>query len=166
MLGKNRLIVIAAGALTLAGAIGVTSAVSQGEARGVSRVQAGEEKWIPYPGQGGQLGIQQVFLYGDPAKPGPYALRIKFPAGVMSRPHSHSDDRTGVVIKGTWWTGDNADFNPSATVPVRAGGFVIHPKGEAHYDGARGEEVIVQLMGMGPSRKTAVHPDQPDFSKQ
>ena len=44
-------------------------------------------------------------------------------------------------------------------VPMREGSFVKHPAGGIHYDGAKDEEVIVQIIGMGPVTSTSVDPD-------
>ena len=81
-------------------------------------------------------------------------IRLKFPPGVMSRPHSHPETRIGTVIKGTWWTGTGDKFDPTSTTAVPTGGIMIHPAGKVHYDGARDEETIVQMMGIGPTGKT------------
>jgi hypothetical protein len=35
---------------------------------------------------------QTAQIYGDPAKPGPYAMLIKWRPGNMSRPHFHEHD--------------------------------------------------------------------------
>jgi hypothetical protein len=39
----------------------------------------------------------------------------------------------------------------SKTTPVPAGSFVVHHPNQIHWDGAKDEEVIVQIMGIGPS---------------
>ena len=91
---------------------------------------------------------------GDPAKPGIYVIRRRFKPGEMSRPHAHNQDRFVTVIKGTWWTGEGDVFDPNKTVAVRTGGFMLHPTGLHHYDGAKNEEVIVQIIGMGPVTTT------------
>ena len=91
-----------------------------------------------------------VNVFGDPEKPGLYAIRRRFKPGEMSRPHMHDQDRLVTVIKGTWWTGQGDVLAPDATVPIREGGFMLHPAGLHHYDGAKDEEVIVQIIGMGP----------------
>jgi quercetin dioxygenase-like cupin family protein len=98
-------------------------------------------------------GMQSVVIVGDPTKPGIYVLRNKFPPGQMSRPHFHNQDRFVTVIKGTWWTASGPDgdtYNPDKTIPLKAGSFMLHPANGHHYDGAKDEEVIVQIMGMGP----------------
>jgi quercetin dioxygenase-like cupin family protein len=97
---------------------------------------------------------EQAVLFGDPSKPGPYVVRIKWLPGNMSRPHSHPNDRFFAVLSGTWWVGTGEKFDPEATVPVQAGSYVIHYGGKVHYDGAKGEETIIQLWGMGPATAT------------
>ena len=93
---------------------------------------------------------EQAVLFGDPAKPGPYVIRIKWLPGNMSRPHAHSTDRFFVVISGTWWVGSGTKYDPASTTPVRAGSYVIHYANQAHYDGAKDEEAVIQVWGTGP----------------
>ena len=110
-------------------------------------VGAGHLRMPPEEGSGPGA----TLVFGDPAKPGFYVYRIRFRPGVMSRPHYHDQDRWVTVISGTWWTDENSDvFRPDKTVPVKAGGFMFHPKGLHHYDGAKNEDAVVQIMGMGP----------------
>ena len=97
---------------------------------------------------------ESAVLFGDPSKPGPYVVRLKWLPGNMSRPHFHPNDRFFVVISGTWWMGTGEKFDPDTTVPVPAGSYVIHYGGKVHYDGAKGEETIIQVWGMGPATST------------
>jgi hypothetical protein len=97
---------------------------------------------------------EQAVLFGDPSKPGLYVARIKWLPGNMSRPHFHPNDRFFVVISGTWWMGTGTTFDPNATVPAPAGSYVIHYADKVHYDGAKDEEVIIQVWGMGPATST------------
>jgi len=92
---------------------------------------------------------------GDPDKPGIYVIYRRFKPGEMTRPHIHNQDRFVTVLKGTWWTGEGDVFAPATAVPIKAGGFMFHPKGLHHYDGAKDEEVIVQIAGMGPVTTTS-----------
>jgi hypothetical protein len=64
---------------------------------------------------------ESAVLFGDPSKPGPYVVRIKWLPGNMSRPHFHPNDRFFVVLSGTWWMGTGEKFDPDTTVPVPAG---------------------------------------------
>jgi quercetin dioxygenase-like cupin family protein len=106
-----------------------------------------------------------AILEGDPAKPGLYVIRMKFPRGVMSRPHSHSEDRLAVVISGTWWTGTGTEFRPDQTVPLKPGSFMKHPAGAPHFDGAKDEEVIVQISGRGPVTSPRVKPEEGPYGR-
>lgn len=94
---------------------------------------------------------ESAVLFGDPAKPGPYVMQLKWLPGNMSRPHFHPNDRFFVVVKGTWWVGTGEKFDAESTVPVPAGSYVVHYANKIHYDGAKGEECIIQVWGMGPA---------------
>jgi quercetin dioxygenase-like cupin family protein len=94
---------------------------------------------------------QQAVLYGDPSKPGLYVVLAKWPPGTGSRPHSHPNDRYITVISGTWWVGTGADYDMNKTVPMKAGSFIKHTAGGIHFDGAKDEEVVLQIVGMGPA---------------
>ena len=89
-------------------------------------------------------------LLGDPSKPGLYIQLIKWHRGNMSRPHSHSTARYITVLSGTWWVGTGSTYEPGRTVPMKAGSFVIDQPNELHYDGAKDEECVLYLVGMGP----------------
>jgi quercetin dioxygenase-like cupin family protein len=104
-------------------------------------------------------GLQTAIVAGDPTKPGVYVQRVKFSPGTMTRPHFHPEDRYAVVLKGTWWVGTGSEFEPGKTVATKTGTFMKHPAGEHHYDGAKDEEVIVQIIGVGPSATTLLHPE-------
>jgi hypothetical protein len=43
------------------------------------------------------------------------------------------------------------------------GSFMKHPAKAVHFDGARDEEVIVRIIGMGPSSTVSVHPEAGEF---
>jgi hypothetical protein len=90
---------------------------------------------------------ESAVLFGDPSKPGPYVVRLRWLPGNMSRPHFHSNDRFFVVLSGTWWMGTGEKFDPDSTVPVPAGSYVVHYGGKVHYDGAKNEEAVIQVWG-------------------
>jgi quercetin dioxygenase-like cupin family protein len=103
---------------------------------------------------------ESAVLFGDPSQPGPYVMRLKWLPGNMSRPHTHATDRFFVVISGTWWVGTGNTFDPDSTVPVPAGSYVIHHANMAHYDGAKEEETVIQVWGIGPLTTTPVEQRQ------
>jgi len=78
---------------------------------------------------------ESAVLFGDPSKPGPY-------------------NRFVVVLSGTWWMGTGETFDPESTVAAPAGSYVIHYANKVHYDGAKAEETIIQVWGMGPATST------------
>ena len=125
---------LAAFAITIGSGIAVTIAQNHNvgsDGTQFERTTPDTVKWVDYPGDGAQFGIKEAFNYGDPTKPGLYVIRIKFPPGVMSSPHSHPETRIGTVIKGTWWTGTGEKFDPKSTEAVPTGGIMIHPAGKA-----------------------------------
>lgn len=126
------------------------------DAHGFVRLLPGTEQWEDYPGI---EGIKIMVLEGDLKRAGPYVIRVKFSPGTMSMPHFHPEDRLCTVIKGTWWSGTGPSFQPVNTEPLPAGSYMKHPAGEVHYDGAKDEEVIVQIAGVGPSGATFIHPE-------
>ena len=99
--------------------------------------------------------VKTIVLQGDPSAAGFYIIRIRFPAGMTSRPHFHNQDRFVTVIQGTWYAGTQATYDMNKTVPIRAGGFMKHPAGAIHFDGAKDEAVIVEIRGMGPVTTTS-----------
>ena len=72
----------------------------------------------------------------------------------MSHPHFHPNDRFITVISGTWWVGTGTKFDPDGTVPLPPGSFVRHFGKEVHYDGAKDEDVILEIVGEGPATST------------
>ncbi len=130
------------------------------DAAGFERVPASAIVWKDIPDG---RGVQFAVVSGDPSKPGLYVVRAKFPPGIMSTPHFHDEDRYAVVLKGTWYTGTDADWDPAKTVALPTGSFMKHPAKAVHFDGAKDEEVIVQIVGIGPSRTTTVVDGQGEF---
>ena len=120
------------------------------DARALTYVLPADIQWKSNPAGTNQSAI----LYGDPGKPGPYAMLIKWKAGNMSRPHFHPNDRFFVVLSGTWWVGTGPKFDPDRTVPMPAGTYVVHYGNGIHYDGAKQGDTIIALHGIGPATST------------
>lgn len=102
--------------------------------------------------RGAAPGVRMGVLHGNRAAPAPYVIRVRFAPGVMSPPHLHPEERQVVVLKGTWWVGSGPMWDREATTtPPPPGSFALHRAGKVHYDGAKDDEVIVQISGVGPS---------------
>ena len=148
----NRLVIaLGLGAFIAPGAEGQAP---KADSLGFISVSAETLKW---PESGNQM-----VLAGDPTKPGIYVIRVRFAPGQYSRPHIHDQDRFVTVIKGTWWVAlgpGAAAFDTARTTPMKTGSMVKHPAGGIHFDGAKDEETIVQIIGMGPVTTTRINPD-------
>jgi hypothetical protein len=101
------------------------------------------------------IGAKTAVLAGDPAKPGLYVMLVKWEPHHMSHPHWHPNDRFVTVISGTWWVGTGTKFDPDSTVAMPAGSFVTHFGKQVHYDGAKDEETVLEIVGEGPTTATA-----------
>mgnify|MGYP001601170617 CR=1 FL=1 len=95
-------------------------------------------------------GPQTYVLWGDPTKPGPYAILVKWPSHRMSRPHTHPNARYITVLSGTWWVGTGQTYAPETTTPMPAGSVVTHFAKQFHYDGAKDEPAVLEIVGEGP----------------
>jgi quercetin dioxygenase-like cupin family protein len=102
-------------------------------------------------------GMEQVNLVGNPSRPGPYTLRLKFPAGYKLAPHTHPDYREVTILFGTWYTGYGERFDEAALKALPAGSFYAEPANVAHFVAVR-EPVMIQVRGMGPSGRKFVEP--------
>jgi len=99
-------------------------------------------------------GAQSAVLVGDPSKPGWYIMLVKWMPHHFSQPHFHPNDRYVTVLSGTWWVSSSDKYDPDATVPMPAGSFVTDLAKQVHWDGAKDEPVILEIVGEGPGTMT------------
>lgn len=107
---------------------------------------------------------RQRVLFGNPREPGLYVIQLTWEPGQGSRPHFHDQARLINVLEGTWYvaTGAKSDvYDPDSMIPVRAGTFIYEPANGHHYDMAKDERVVVQIMGIGPVGTTQLATDAP-----
>jgi quercetin dioxygenase-like cupin family protein len=102
-------------------------------------------------GTSGVAGIQTTVLLGDPAKPGLYTIRLSIPANTTIQAHTHRDDRSAIVMSGTWYFGYGNVANAAATKALPPGSFYTEPGGVAHFALTRAEPVVVYITGFGPT---------------
>lgn len=102
-------------------------------------------------GTSGVAGIRTTVLVGDPAEPGPYTIRLSVPANTRIQAHTHRDNRTAVVVAGTWYFGYGPIASPSAEKARPVGSFYTEPSGVAHFAETRDAAVVVYISGVGPS---------------
>ena len=94
-------------------------------------------------------GMRVFMLYGAPAKPGPYVMRIRVPTAYRLPPHKFPDDHVVTVLKGTWWHGDGERYDPFKMDEYFPGTTYVVRAGAPHFDFAR-TEVVLEVMGNGP----------------
>ncbi len=124
-----------------------------------------EVKWKDGPGSL-PAGAKFAVLEGDPAKEGPFVMRLWLPDGFRIQPHWHPKVERITVISGTFNLGMGEKFDQSATREMSAGTFGFWPAGMRHFAWARGETVL-QLHGTGPWVITYVNPaDDPRNAKK
>ncbi len=117
--------------------------------------------WVEIPDG---MGASRALVYGDPSKAGTYVIRVRFPAGVMDLPHSHTADRHVTVLEGVWYAGTGTEFDPASAAPLKAGSYMFHPAGGVHWDGAAGDtDAVVQIIGSGPVETQQEHEEDFDW---
>ncbi len=119
--------------------------MAQDSEDGFVRIAPDEFEWTVR-----ESGTAFVIIEGNPAEEGFYIQRNRFPPGNYSTPHYHDQDRYITVISGTWYTATSADTELDDMVALPVGSYMKHPAGGWHFDGARDEETIVEIRGMGP----------------
>lgn len=142
------------------GSIVITAALAAQS--GEQRLTPAEVKW-PAPSAGGVgtsgvSGTQTVILKGDPSRPGLYSMLLRVGPNTKIEAHAHADDRVATVISGTWYFGYGNQFNEAALKTLPAGSFYTEPPNANHFAMTRGEGVVIQITGMGPSSTTYVDP--------
>ena len=111
-------------------------------------------------------GAKFAVLEGDPAKEGPFVMRIWLPNGFRVQPHWHPTREHVTVISGTFNLGMGEKFDRSVTGKMPAGTFGFWPAGMRHFAWAKGDTVI-QIHGVGPRMITYVNPaDDPRNAKK
>jgi len=96
-------------------------------------------------------GPQGAVVYGDPAKPGLYVVRVKFAPGQKNMPHWHQDERTVVVLSGNFYFAYGEQWDESKLKMLPAGSFITEPPKAPHYNWAKDGEVVLQITGYGPT---------------
>jgi hypothetical protein len=106
-------------------------------------------QWKPALPSAPAQSVETVPVFGATDKPGP---------------HTYVTDRLCFVISGTWWVNSGENFEPEATVPVPAGGFVRRVAHTPHYDGVRKggkEPAVIGIFGQAPIEFKLTDPTKP-----
>ncbi len=143
-------------AMFVSAMLAASAAVAENVTPGVVALTPDEMKWRSQ-GVLAAPGLEQANLVGDPAKPGPYTIRIRFPQGYRIPPHTHPDAREVTILSGTYATGYGERFDPAGLKVLPAGSFYTEPANVPHYIEIK-EDVVLQVSGTGPSGRKYVNP--------
>jgi quercetin dioxygenase-like cupin family protein len=102
-------------------------------------------------GTSGVAGIRTTILAGDPAKAGPYTIRLSVPAHTKIASHTHRDNRTAIVVSGVWYFGYGRAADATTEKALAPGSFYSEPAGVAHFAETSADPVIVYITGFGPT---------------
>jgi quercetin dioxygenase-like cupin family protein len=102
-------------------------------------------------------GARLAVLEGDPAKEGPFTMRLKVPDGYRIPPHTHPKTERLTVLSGTFRLGMGEKFEERALRDLPVGSYGYWPAGMKHFVQAKGE-TVVQLHGVGPWQIVYLNP--------
>ena len=91
-----------------------------------------------------------AIVVGEPAREGPYTIRVKLRHGTKMMPHSHPEDRMYTVISGIFYIGLGDDFDAEKLQAYPPGSVVILPGNTSHFHWAKSGEYITQVTAIGP----------------
>jgi len=121
-------------------------------------------KWVDAP-PSLPKGAKVFVLQGDPQAPGPFAMRIRLPAGYKVPPHFHPADENVTVLSGTFSMGMGDAWDDAKMRAMPPGSFSIMPASAHHFAGTK-TGAVIQVNAMGPWGITYVNPkDDPRNQK-
>lgn len=94
-------------------------------------------------------GAMFAILAGDPAKPGIFSMRLKFPAHYAIPAHHHMTAENVTVISGNIYMGHGDKLDKTKSQMYGPGSFISVPAKVNHFAWTD-EEVVIQLNNMGP----------------
>jgi quercetin dioxygenase-like cupin family protein len=111
-------------------------------------------------------GSKVAVLEGDPAKEGPFVMRLRFPSGYHIPPHTHPKTERVTVLSGALYLAMGDKLDRSSAQMLAAGTYGFWPAGMKHAAWADSETVI-QLHGIGPWTIKYLNPaDDPRTEKK
>ena len=118
-----------------------------------TRLAPGDLEWNGAPGE-----VTVVDIAGDNEIASLYVYRVRFPGGFRNEPHYHPDDRVVTVMAGTLHMGYGNEFDENAMQALPVGSVWPEPGEQPHFVWAQDGEVVIQVVGFGPSGTTQIEP--------
>ena len=123
------------------------------------KIQWNDEPILP-------AGAKSALLIGDPAKPGVFIVRLKFPPNYPIPAHTHPYAEVITVLSGQLGNGMGEKFDKSNGELLNAGDSFVLPAGHAHYVWTNDQETVVELIATGPWDISYINPkDDPRKKK-
>lgn len=134
-------------ALAILAGLTMAPMISAALAAEPSVAQPEDLSWGAAPGL--PPGAEIAVLYGDPSKPGPFAIRLKFPAGYQVATHSHPTDELITFLSGKSRMAFGEEAGEADASEMQPGAFMVLPAGAWHSLWVDGE-TIVEMHSTGP----------------
>lgn len=112
-------------------------------------VKSDAVKWTDGP-KSLPAGAKVALLEGDPAKKGPFTLRLQFPANYVIMPHWHPAIEHITVLEGKFHVGLGEKLKKEEAQELSVGSFVVMPIKHRHFAFTSDTSSVVQLHGVGP----------------
>jgi len=103
-------------------------------------------------------GLEFSILSGDPAKPGPFTLRIRIPANFVIAPHTHSTAENLTVLSGSIVHDMGKTLVRGRGKTMNAAGFVFLPGNTPHSLWTNAHPAEIQVTGTGPFGLNYINP--------
>jgi len=119
-------------------------------------VSPNDLKWSDVPSL--PSGAKIAVIEGPMSEPVAFTVRLKFPANYQIPAHSHPALERVTVLSGTFNMGTGDKLDKQKSMAMSPGSIMIMQTKTNHFAWTAGEEVIVQLNGIGPWGVTYVNP--------
>jgi len=132
-------------------------ATAHTQERGLADTLAITPAEMKYVADENRPGLKEVVLLGNPTRPGIYAMHVKLPAHAKIPPHFHAETwRVATIISGTLYYAFGNTFDTSKLKALGPGSVLSEPKDAAHFAMTQDEEVVIHIVGVGPTGTRAV----------
>jgi len=109
--------------------------------------------------------VETAMVVGDPGKPEPFVMRVRFKPDTTFLPHSHPQDLQVTMLSGTLLYAEGETFDQTKLREYPAGSFFVIPANVPHYERAK-TAVLFQLSGSGPQDSTFLDPKDDPWNKR
>lgn len=140
--------------LPAAAALMVLGSAARAESKAVHRVvEPAMIEWKDGPLPGSKVSV----LYGDPAQPDLFVMRLWLPANWRIAPHTHPKPEILTVISGSLLLGMGTEADRAKARKIGTGGFSSMEPNTPHY-GFTDEDSVIQISTTGPWTINFVNP--------